>query len=153
MKLEIVVEGKIVEIVAEGAVTVRVRDEIPAVVTPAEIVETVTAPAPVVVAESVPALPAAADEIVPAVNPAPVEIVPPAPVANDELFKRLCDLRKQLAVTANVPAYTIFKDVTLKEMSEKLPQDLQQFGKIGGVGKSKLEKYGELFLSVIQGVA
>jgi ATP-dependent DNA helicase RecQ len=38
-------------------------------------------------------------------------------------------------------------------MVQKRPQDLAAFGNISGVGKAKLEKYGEVFLSVIKGVA
>jgi ATP-dependent DNA helicase RecQ len=35
-------------------------------------------------------------------------------------------------------------------MVEKLPQDLQSLGKISGVGATKLERYGEQFLSIIK---
>jgi len=34
-----------------------------------------------------------------------------------------------------------------------MPQDLEAFGKISGVGQAKLEKYGEMFLAVINGAA
>jgi len=72
----------------------------------------------------------------------------------EDLFRRLVGLRRELAFSANVPPYVIFKDATLREMTEKLPQDLAAFYAISGVGKVKLEKYGEAFLAAIrEGVA
>ena len=71
-----------------------------------------------------------------------------------DLYSRLVELRRELAVSANVPPYVVFKDLTLREMAEKLPQDLTELGKIKGVGAAKLDKYGAAFLAVInEGVA
>ena len=153
MKLELIIEGKVLIIEAEGAVTVHIRDknvDVPAVVpAPAPIVvaktPTVVAPAPVEIVTT-------AAEVAEIVT-APTLPVIPAPVIDNDLFTKLSDLRKELAIAANVPAYTVFKDVTLREMAAKLPQDLQEFSNISGVGKSKLEKYGEIFLTVIRGAA
>lgn len=36
-------------------------------------------------------------------------------------------------------------------MAEKRPQTLDEMGRIGGVGAKKLERFGDLFLSVILG--
>jgi ATP-dependent DNA helicase RecQ len=47
----------------------------------------------------------------------------------------------------------VFHDKALLEMVEVKPQNLAAFGKISGVGQAKLEKYGEKFLAVINGVA
>jgi len=65
------------------------------------------------------------------------------------LYARLVDLRRELATAANVPPYVVFKDLTLREMADKLPKDLTELGTIKGVGKAKLEKYGADFLAVI----
>ena len=85
----------------------------------------------------------------------PQAVVPQAaaPVAGGDLFARLSALRRELSAAQNVPPYVVFKDAALREMAEKLPQDLAAFGNIEGVGKAKLEKYGERFLAVIKGVA
>ena len=72
---------------------------------------------------------------------------------NDDLFKQLAGLRKELAVAASVPPYVIFHDKTLREMIERMPSDLSALGTIAGVGASKLEKYGDRFLSIIKGAA
>lgn len=71
-------------------------------------------------------------------------------IFDDELFRQLSALRKQLANEQRVPPYVIFNDKSLKEMVEKLPEDLTSFSSISGVGKSKLEKYGSIFLDTIR---
>jgi ATP-dependent DNA helicase RecQ len=52
-----------------------------------------------------------------------------------------------------VPAYVVFTDRTLIEMAERRPNSLDDMARIGGVGAKKLEKYGDDFLSVINGEA
>jgi len=72
---------------------------------------------------------------------------------NQGLFKKLVSLRKTLAVANEVPPYLIFHDKTLHEMVDKMPIDMQAMGHISGVGQAKLEKYGPIFLDVINDVA
>jgi ATP-dependent DNA helicase RecQ len=69
------------------------------------------------------------------------------------MFHRLSDLRRKLATAEKVPPYLIFHDKTLWGMVESLPEDLPSLGKISGVGKAKLEKYGGVFLDALRGVA
>ena len=76
----------------------------------------------------------------------------PSP-SNEGLFKKLVSLRKSLAVANEVPPYLIFHDKTLHEMVDKMPLDMQAMGHISGVGQAKLEKYGPIFLDVINNVA
>ena len=66
------------------------------------------------------------------------------------LFERLRSLRRRLAGERSVPPYVVFGDAALREMASYLPQSLESFSRINGVGKAKLEEYGESFLSVIQ---
>lgn len=68
---------------------------------------------------------------------------------NDDLFARLKKLRKRLADEHGVPAYVIFHDKSLQEMSDKLPGSPSAFAAISGVGARKCENYGELFLAEI----
>jgi len=68
---------------------------------------------------------------------------------NNALFHKLSGLRRELASAAKVPPYLIFHDKTLWSMVEKMPVDLPALSNISGVGKSKLEKYGETFLSAL----
>ena len=65
------------------------------------------------------------------------------------LFDKLRFLRKQLADESNVPPFVIFSDVSLKEMVHYLPKNKEEFSKIEGVGKQKLEKLSDAFLEVI----
>ncbi len=60
---------------------------------------------------------------------------------------RLC--RKNLADENDVPPFVIFHDATLSEMMERQPGNHEQLLLISGVGESKLKKYGDIFLKVI----
>jgi len=65
------------------------------------------------------------------------------------LFESLRSLRNRLSKEERVPAYIIFPDTTLKEMARNKPKNFIELERINGVGKIKLQKYGEEFLSVI----
>ena len=69
--------------------------------------------------------------------------------ANKDLWESLRQHRLTLAHKQGVPAYVIFHDATLAEMTERQPQTLKQLALISGVGERKLKVYGESFLSVI----
>lgn len=66
------------------------------------------------------------------------------------LWETLRQHRKQLADEQGVPPYVIFHDATLMELVSYQPETLEQMGRISGVGQSKLDRYGDSFLSVIQ---
>ncbi|HAQ6591713.1 TPA: DNA helicase RecQ [Enterococcus faecium] len=68
----------------------------------------------------------------------------------DTLFEVLRELRTDLASEAGVPPYVVFSDSTLKEMSRIRPSSRLEMLQIKGVGQSKLDKYGEAFLSRIR---
>ena len=51
----------------------------------------------------------------------------------------------------NVPAYVIFHDKTLHEMLAYQPQTAAEMLGISGVGQTKLDRYGDRFLSVLRG--
>lgn len=65
------------------------------------------------------------------------------------LWEALRDCRKRLAEEHNVPPYVIFHDATLMEMLHYRPETPQQLLDISGVGKSKLERFGDAFLDVL----
>ncbi|TCM87610.1 DNA helicase RecQ [Rhodovulum steppense] len=69
------------------------------------------------------------------------------------LLSALKAKRRALAEAAGVPAYIIFTDRTLIEMAEKRPETLDAMARIGGVGATKLDRYGAAFLEVIAGAA
>ncbi|MBN2297999.1 MAG: DNA helicase RecQ [Deltaproteobacteria bacterium] len=68
---------------------------------------------------------------------------------NQELFEKLRILRKRLAETAGIPPFVIFSDTSLAEMAAYLPEDLDEFRRIHGVGNHKLKRYGPDFLEEI----
>nr|WP_233208878.1 DNA helicase RecQ [Marortus luteolus] len=69
--------------------------------------------------------------------------------ANNTLWDALREHRKALATEQSIPAYMIFHDATLAEMTERQPQTLEQLGRISGIGERKLDAYGQGFLDVI----
>lgn len=68
---------------------------------------------------------------------------------NDELFGRLKALRNKLAKEKNLPSYIVFNDKSLHDMCQLLPRNEEEFLLVHGVGQSKLEAYGDVFLEVI----
>ncbi len=61
-------------------------------------------------------------------------------------FNALREWRSAMAREQNVPAYVIFHDATLRAIAEHAPDDLDELGRIPGIGASKLERYGEAVL-------
>ena len=53
-------------------------------------------------------------------------------------------------ILEGVPPYVIFHDKTLQAMAVHLPDSLETFALLPGVGERKLEKYGQAFLDVIR---
>jgi ATP-dependent DNA helicase RecQ len=70
--------------------------------------------------------------------------------AREALFERLRALRKEIADAHNVPAYIVFNDSTLRAMAAARPRSPAALLTVPGVGPSKLERYGEAFLSVLR---
>ncbi len=69
---------------------------------------------------------------------------------NYDLFNELKRCRLSLAREKGLPPYIIFNDRTLKELSIYQPMNRDEMLKINGVGMTKYDSYGELFLSIIQ---
>jgi len=75
---------------------------------------------------------------------------PGAIECDESLFERLRSLRRQLADQRGVPAYVIFSDVSLRQMSRNYPVTAIEFRDIPGVGEQKLKDFAEPFLSEIR---
>ncbi len=70
--------------------------------------------------------------------------------ADDQaLFSMLRNLRAQLAKKQGVPPYMVFGDKTLKHMAQDKPATESEFLALNGVGESKLDKYGAIFLEAM----
>jgi len=73
------------------------------------------------------------------------------PAAYDEaLFDSLRGWRSEVAHSNSVPAFVIFTDATLMAIAEHQPDSLQGLSKIAGVGRSKLDRYGEAVIAVLE---
>jgi ATP-dependent DNA helicase RecQ len=66
------------------------------------------------------------------------------------LFQALRILRKKLADEQHVPPYVVFSDASLRDMAARAPMDLDAFAGVNGVGKYKLDRYGEAFITEIR---
>jgi len=69
--------------------------------------------------------------------------------AGESLFATLKALRTKMAKEENVPAYIIFSNATLIDMTAKQPQNMAEFLQISGVGEIKAARYGQAFLEEI----
>ena len=65
------------------------------------------------------------------------------------LFAKLKYLRKTIADQDDVPPFVVFSDATLADMADKFPETSFDFLDIHGVGRTKLERYGERFIAAI----
>ena len=74
---------------------------------------------------------------------------PVVPPGSEELLGELKALRSRLANERRVPAYVVFSDATLVAMAARRPASHAELLTISGVGTTKLERYGDVFLSAI----
>tara|TARA_B100001142_G_scaffold240373_1_gene239196 strand:- start:133 stop:699 length:567 start_codon:yes stop_codon:yes gene_type:complete len=65
------------------------------------------------------------------------------------LWEALRECRRLFAEELGVPPYVIFHDSSLQEMCSNLPQNMEEFLLVSGVGERKMEKYGPAFMAVI----
>ena len=66
------------------------------------------------------------------------------------LFEALRAWRREVAARQAVPPYVIFIDRTLAEIALARPRDLGALAEVGGVGQSKLDRYGETLLRLVR---
>ncbi len=69
--------------------------------------------------------------------------------APDPLFEALREARRALAAEAGVPAYLIFHDATLREIAAVRPTTLAELARVGGVGRTKLDRYGDAMIAAV----
>jgi len=79
-----------------------------------------------------------------------VAALPKKQVVGDGLFEKLRALRRTLADENNVPAYVVFSDRTLLEMTDTRPRDEIEMLGVSGVGEHKMKQYGKQFLDEIR---
>ncbi|MEV0168315.1 ATP-dependent DNA helicase UvrD2 [Nonomuraea fuscirosea] len=67
---------------------------------------------------------------------------------DEALLERLKAWRTTMAKETKVPPYVIFTDVTLQAIAERAPATEQELRAIPGVGKVKIDRFGEAVLSL-----
>ena len=70
-----------------------------------------------------------------------------------DLLAALKAVRLKLARERQVPAYVIFSDRTLIDMTALQPRNLDEFAQVNGVGAAKLKDFGKVFLAAIAAYA
>lgn len=78
-------------------------------------------------------------------NASPVGSLPSDPLVAESLRS----LRTELARENAVPAYVIFSNRTLDELSALKPTSLDKLTGVHGIGPSRVEKYGEAIVAAI----
>jgi DNA helicase-2/ATP-dependent DNA helicase PcrA len=68
---------------------------------------------------------------------------------DEELFERLREWRKDKAGEESVPAFVVFTDATLQLIAEHKPRTPEALLRIAGIGRAKLDRYGEDVLAVV----
>ena len=66
------------------------------------------------------------------------------------IFSSLREIRKQLATNDAVPAYAVFTDEELANITKLPTLDIVNMLKIKGIGERKVEKYGKAMLEMYQ---
>ena len=88
-------------------------------------------------------------------RPAPARVKAKADVAaageggDPGLLAALKAVRMRLARERKVPAYVIFSDRTLIDMTALQPRNMEEFALVNGVGAAKLKDFGKVFLAAI----
>lgn len=70
--------------------------------------------------------------------------------ADEVLFAMLKDQVKKVAKQANLPPYVIFQETSLAEMAIQYPINMEEMGRITGVGLGKAQRYGKTFIEMIK---
>ncbi|MCC5823782.1 MAG: ATP-dependent DNA helicase [Phycisphaerales bacterium] len=75
-----------------------------------------------------------------------------APLSFEEkqLFEKLRQVRMEIATERAVPPYVVFSDATLRELVRVRPESLDAMLEVKGIGRAKLEAFGETFLHALK---
>jgi superfamily II DNA helicase RecQ len=76
----------------------------------------------------------------------------PRPIAEADagLYSVLKAWRLEQARTDKVPAFVVFNDRTLEELSSERPRTVAELLAIGGIGPAKVDRYGDQILAIIE---
>lgn len=69
---------------------------------------------------------------------------------DEELYKKLKEVRSKEAAKNHLPVYMVFSNATLEDMSAKKPTTTEEFLSVNGVGDAKLTRYGKVFIEAVK---
>jgi len=72
-------------------------------------------------------------------------------VKNPKVYANLIKWRNKVAEEEQLPKYMVIQVKTAANVSNLMPGSLDELGKIKGIGKKTIEKYGETILDIISG--
>ncbi|MBB6344842.1 DNA helicase-2/ATP-dependent DNA helicase PcrA [Nonomuraea muscovyensis] len=72
---------------------------------------------------------------------------------DEALLESLKAWRTATAKEAKIPPYVVFTDVTLQAIAERVPRSEQELLSIAGIGRVKVDRYGEAVLSLCRSAA
>jgi ATP-dependent DNA helicase RecQ len=75
---------------------------------------------------------------------------PPLAGAEQELFERLRQVRRQIAEARDVPPFVVLGDAALEEICRVRPGSLETLATIRGIGQAKLEQFGSDLLAGVR---
>ena len=64
--------------------------------------------------------------------------------------QRLAALRRELARERAVPSYVIYNNRTMAAIAEANPENLEELGRVNGIGPAKLTSFGEAILAALR---
>lgn len=68
---------------------------------------------------------------------------------NEDIYQKLLIERNKIAKDKKIPCYCVLNNKVLEELSKYKPQNCEELMKIKGIGKSKIEQYGNMILQNI----
>ena len=71
-------------------------------------------------------------------------------VGDEALYVQLKSLRRSIALKEKQPAYIIFEDPSLRDMTLQYPCTIDELSRCAGVGVSKAKRYGQPFIELIK---
>ena len=69
---------------------------------------------------------------------------------HNDLYEELRLWRNEVAKSKGIPAYTVFTNTSIEELSTSKPTELDELYDINGIGKVKLNKYGKAVIGIIR---
>jgi DNA helicase-2/ATP-dependent DNA helicase PcrA len=75
---------------------------------------------------------------------------PPLSPEEQATFESLRDWRASVAKAADVPAFVVFHDKTLRAIARRRPQSTDDLLAVAGLGPVKVDRYGDALLQVVR---